>query len=291
MCELVVHDVDVPRVTIVSTLPEHSINLVRSPVVGGGTWQGSRMAERTWLPGSVSFLPAMSEISVEARSDHHTSLVLVKESVFHAAARDHVDYGRIDLHFRDITSPAVTHLANCVTLISRDPEMRAWPLLTESSSLALAVAALKELSPIASRAFDQLRVGPSANRRRRVLEYIDANLHRQITLDELAAVAGRSKYHFVRNFTADQGMSPLRYLMLKRTDAAKRMLRGGTESLAQVAMACGFASQSHMTTVFKKVVGATPGKYRRGVAGAAVAWLAERALAWLEPLACVAKMA
>lgn len=277
--------------TVVSTLPDHSINLVRSPVIGGGMWQGARVPEATWLPGSVSFLPAMSELSVDARGDHLTSLVLVKASVFQVAARDHVDYSSIDLQFRDITAPAVTHLATTAALISRDPEMRNWPLLAESSTLALAVAALKQLSPIASRAFDTLRVGPGAQQRRRVLEYIGDNLHRQITLDELAAVAGRSKYHFVRNFTAAFGMSPLRYLIQRRTDAAKRMLRGGTASLAEIAFACGFASQSHMTTVFKKAIGVTPGQYRKGVVGAVMTWLAERVTMWADPLAAVAKMA
>lgn len=264
VCDLVVHDIEAQQESVVSTLPDHSINLVQSPVIGGGTWQGARFQEREWPAGSVTFLPAHSELSVRAHGQHAASMVLVKHAALLGAMQDHVDSSRVDLQFRDITSPAVTHLANVAVLIARDPEARNWPLLTETSSMALAVAALKEMSPLASRAFDAMRIGPCGVRRRRVLEYIEDNLCRQITLDELAGVAGRSKYHFARNFTAALGMSPLRYLANRRVEAAKKRLRGGPESLAQVALSCGFASQSHMNTVFKKVIGVTPGEYRRG---------------------------
>ena len=96
-----------------------------------------------------------------------------------------------------------------------------------------------------------------------VRDHVHARLHGRITLDDLAAAAGLSKFHFARRFRATTGTSPHEFVVRSRVDRARRLLEHTDTPLAAVAEACGFADQSHMNRVFAKRVGATPGEVRR----------------------------
>lgn len=113
-----------------------------------------------------------------------------------------------------------------------------------------------------------LRGGLSPVVRRRLIDYIEANLERAITLQELAGIAGLSAFHLQRMFRLSCGVSPYGFVLNRRIDRARRML-AGSNPIAEIASACGFSSQSHMTRVFKAMTGTTPSSYRHGVAGAA----------------------
>jgi AraC-like DNA-binding protein len=89
-----------------------------------------------------------------------------------------------------------------------------------------------------------------------------------LTLDELAAAAGLSRYYFLRAFRRAVGVTPHAYLTGRRIAAAKAFL-AGTVPLSEVAVACGFYDQSHFTRSFKGCTGVTPGQYRRGLDRAA----------------------
>lgn len=99
-------------------------------------------------------------------------------------------------------------------------------------------------------------------RLRRVIEYINANLGRQLGLNELASVAELSPYHFGRLFKQSTKFSPHRYVTLARIDWAKQRLQERKLSLAEISAVLGFSGQSHFTTVFHKLTGRTPRSYR-----------------------------
>src|SRR5215831_1339756 len=96
----------------------------------------------------------------------------------------------------------------------------------------------------------------------RVLEFIHANLDRNIHLEELAEAVGMSAYHFAKLFKSSTGSSPHQYILQSRLEKAKQLLRDPLLSLSQVSQHCGFADQSHLTNVFRRFVGVTPSKYR-----------------------------
>lgn len=98
--------------------------------------------------------------------------------------------------------------------------------------------------------------------RRRLIEHIDASLDRTITLQDLAVLAGLSEFHLQRMFRVSCGVSPHVFVLYRRIERARHML-AGNEPIAQIATACGFSSQSHMTRMFKTVTGTTPSAYRR----------------------------
>ncbi|UJW76738.1 helix-turn-helix domain-containing protein [Rhizobium sp. SL42] len=104
--------------------------------------------------------------------------------------------------------------------------------------------------------------------RRRITDYIEAHLDMQVSLAELAAIAGLSEFHLQRMFRASCGVSPHGWVQHRRLARAKTLLAGG-DPIAQIASACGFSSQSHMTRVFKAMTGTTPSAYRHSVAARA----------------------
>jgi AraC family transcriptional regulator len=101
-------------------------------------------------------------------------------------------------------------------------------------------------------------------RLRAVVEYIEEHLDTAPTLAEIAAVAGLNCYHFARQFKAATGLPPHQYVIMRRVERAKRLLQAGTDSsLAEVAARAGFYDQSQFAHHFKRLVGVTPGQYRK----------------------------
>ncbi|MCD8491488.1 MAG: AraC family transcriptional regulator [Geovibrio sp.] len=95
-----------------------------------------------------------------------------------------------------------------------------------------------------------------------VCDYLEENYSRNISLDELSRLAGMSKFHLLRSFTRQNGISPYGYLSTVRIDKSKKMLKEGL-SLVDTALETGFSDQSHFSNVFKKFTGLTPGQYMK----------------------------
>lgn len=102
----------------------------------------------------------------------------------------------------------------------------------------------------------------SAQQLRRTLLFVEQNLDDALSLATLAAVAGMSPSHFARRFKAAVGEAPHRYVLARRVNGAKRLLLETELPLADIAAATGFSSQAHLTGIFGRAVGVTPGVYR-----------------------------
>ena len=135
------------------------------------------------------------------------------------------------------------------------------PLYGELVGAALAVQLAQRCSTGAADAGSP-RGGLSPSRLRRVFEYIDANLDVNVRLNMLAHEVGVSAFHFSRLFKQSTGCSPHQYLLRRRLDRAKTMLRQPEMSMAEISASTGFADQSHFTKVFRQFTGVTPSDYR-----------------------------
>ena len=98
---------------------------------------------------------------------------------------------------------------------------------------------------------------------RRVCEFVDAHLDRDLALDDLAGLINLSGKHFSRAFRQSTGVPPHRWLIERRIDRARSLILNSNLSLAAISLACGFADQSHFTATFRRLTGVTPKAYRR----------------------------
>jgi AraC family transcriptional regulator len=162
-----------------------------------------------------------------------------------------------------VDDPALARLALCVrdALYEADP---AGPLLVDYLAHALATKLLQNHSNVQAAANPSLS-GRGLDRRAvaRVLDFIAAHLDAPILLADLAAAVGLSVTHFSRQFKASTGMAPHRMVVSMRVERAKMLLAECGQSIAEIALECGFAHQEHLTRVFAMYVGLTPAAFRR----------------------------
>jgi AraC-like DNA-binding protein len=107
------------------------------------------------------------------------------------------------------------------------------------------------------------RGGLDRRRLFRVLDYIEANLEGDLSLDRMASIACLSRYHFARVFKQAVGHSPHRYITARRLERAKALLIQDDRCLVDIALALSFSSQANFTRAFKQATGRAPGQFRQ----------------------------
>jgi AraC family transcriptional regulator len=165
---------------------------------------------------------------------------------------------RQDLTLRD------AHLASLLRLIAAEVREGSphGPLYATSLSLTLAAYVFSEHGT-GGRTSMRERGVLSAAQKARVLDTVAQHLAGNLTLEDLAASAGASRFHFLRLFKNTLGMTPHRYVLEQRLAAAKRLLEETNMPLAAIACETGFSSQSHLCTAMRRAWGTTPGQWRR----------------------------
>lgn len=102
-------------------------------------------------------------------------------------------------------------------------------------------------------------------RLRRIIEFINDNLDRDMTLAEIAAQVEMSPYHFARMFKQSTGLAPHQYLLEQRVQRAKTLLADPELPLIEIAYRLGFTDQSHFTAIFRRLTATTPKAYRKAL--------------------------
>jgi AraC family transcriptional regulator len=105
--------------------------------------------------------------------------------------------------------------------------------------------------------------GLSPVQARRIRDYVEARIADKLSLADLASVVRTSEYHFLRQFRRRFGSTPHAYVIERRIDFVRRLLRRNDLSLAEVAAMSGFSDQSHMTRLLQRLLGTTPAAIRR----------------------------
>jgi transcriptional regulator GlxA family with amidase domain len=110
------------------------------------------------------------------------------------------------------------------------------------------------------------RGGLAPWQKRKVEAYIAGRLEGSILVQDLAAIVSLSANHFSRAFKTSFGESPHAYITRSRIGRARNLMLSTSDSLSQIALACGFADQAHLCRVFRPATGTTPGAWRRSLA-------------------------
>lgn len=222
--------------------------------IDGGVWEAVRAA-----PGAVSLLPAHLPYAVHALSAFDVLLVEIAPSVADALAGGPAALAP-SLAFRD---PLAEHVLLALAAEARD----AAPAGAARAEKLAAVL----VTHLAERAARRPEPPPAALLTsaplRRVLAHVAAHLDTPLPLARLADLVGMDVFAFTRAFKASVGTSPHRYVVEARIARAKELLADRSLPITEVALASGFATPSHFSVTFRRLVGLTPREFRERVTG------------------------
>jgi AraC family transcriptional regulator len=173
-----------------------------------------------------------------------------------------VDPAKVQIAYaHGLTDQVLFHICSPLRDLLHRPRQQTDALFVEGIQVALAAHLLGHYTIDRWRPAEK---APSLDPRRlqRVLDFIEASLKADIRLDELAAQACLSPFHFSRLFREATGLSPHRYVIDRRVQAARQELARNNLSLVEIALEFGFGSQANFTRVFRKATSLTPGQYR-----------------------------
>lgn len=135
-------------------------------------------------------------------------------------------------------------------------------LYAESLATALAIHLIRNHSflgkTVARKAAREHNGGLSRRALKDAIDYVGDNLEKDLKLAEIAGAAHMSPYHFSRLFKQSTGLTPHRYVIERRVQRSKELLGGSTLPIAEIALLCGFANQSHLNRHFKRLLGVNP---------------------------------
>lgn len=135
-------------------------------------------------------------------------------------------------------------------------------LYAESLANALAITLIRDHSSLGRRAAGKAAREHNGGLSKRALkeatDYVGDNLEKDLTLVEIAGAAYISPYHFSRLFKKSTGLTPHQYVIERRLQRAKELLCGSALPVAEIALLCGFANQSHLNRHFKRAFGVNP---------------------------------
>lgn len=232
------------------------INLTASPSHRGRV--GDTSVDKPLLRGHVSFVPHGSPVDLEFSAPHSALALFIPASALRAVTKE---LGVAEVRpFASERDDRLNQLVTmCVTEL-RSPGF-ASDLMVAGLIRAIGAALVRQDRAPSHAVEDRIYLSPV--RLARVIDFIDSRLDDEIHLCDLADVAGLSAFHFSRVFKLATGQTPYHFVGSRRLDRARTLLMNGDLPLAELALACGFASQSHFTAAFTKAIGMPPGRYRR----------------------------
>jgi AraC family transcriptional regulator len=213
--------------------------------------------------GGIFFLPAAHECDVVLHSSLDTIHIYLRADLFTNPETESSVRASVLAPIFGECDAVLGHLGGAIGEVIRDN-------LSRSSLFADQIAKAIANRFIAFNCRDAIsdrmpRSGRLTSRQvRRIRDFVETELDTDIRLNKMAATCGLSTEYFVRLFKATFGVPPYQYVLGRRVERAKTLLDENKEGLADIALQCGFSHQEHMTRMFRRFTGVTPGRYRRG---------------------------
>lgn len=236
--------------------------------IGGSIWMRNRSSftsfEREGRAGTAN-LSVGGTYDVEYRAEHCEYVhFFIARSWFDHVVEDQIPSGRMEfIDPQNRPDQQLTVLAQmALRHSSNSPVDR---MLADSIGYAVAAEVLRAWSNITvigtTHGLD--KSWPADRRMMLVRDYIEDNLTSSLSLNDLAIVSGLSINQFVRIFKATFGVTPYRWILMRKIDRAKLMITQSGLSLTQVSHELNFSSSQHFSTMFRKINGITPSTFKR----------------------------
>ncbi|WP_157216397.1 helix-turn-helix domain-containing protein [Flavisphingomonas formosensis] len=221
------------------------------------TWERDGWSETASLPGCATIVPSNQPTGwlVDGELDVVT-LSVSSSDLQRAPALD--QFKRMRFAFSDPLGVALTRQVLGELYAPQTPERDVYV-----GALVDALKAHMLRGPVSAPSAEIPTSAFSSYRIHHIMNAIQKRPEAEHSLEEMAAQAGVTPTHFCRIFKRATGVSPHQYVMRARLDRAQQMLEQSDASMATIAEALGFTSQSHFTRAFRQFAGQTPSDYRR----------------------------
>jgi AraC family transcriptional regulator len=242
-------------------LEDQLFHFFMKPAVIGFSLKDAAIAKIPITPGQAVFCPRREWHNISWRERISVLSIRIPDSALMEAARERLTERSLEFVPRHVvTDDRLAHL-----LFALDAERArgysTGKLFVDCIESALANLLLTSFNTVAPRSIPG-KGGMSPRVLRRVIEFMRANMDKQIGLKDLADCAGLSLSHFSFQFRASTNQSPHQYLLRLRIERSKELLRDSRFSVLDVGLEVGFRNQQHFATVFRSSVGVPPSVYR-----------------------------
>lgn len=214
--------------------------------------------------GDVSLLTRSQWSHWQWTDDVDVTHVYLTEALVSNVANEAMDRCVAEVRLHDVLrthDPVVTAMVDAIAQEARQRHVGG-ALYAEALGTQLAVHLLRHYASVKfSEPLGKASLSPQ--QMKRIAEYIDSHLHESSSLHVLAAVLGLGVWSFGRRFRESFGVAPHRYVIERRVERAERLLTQGSMPLKEVACACGFADQAHMTRMLRSRRAITPAALRQ----------------------------
>jgi AraC family transcriptional regulator len=226
-------------------------------------WRDATHRDFIFLPNEIVLTPAGIRSGWHWHERSKVIVITIMPDMLDRFATSELGLVLGKSQLRDTPQAADPDLCQSGTMLLEALRTRATgsEVMYESLARIFLVKLIQRYGELRSEALDFSR-GFTASHYKRVLDFVAERFGGPITIEEMARVAGLSPAHFSRLFKDVLGDSPYQFVMDYRVEQAKRMLVERSRSLADIALACGFADQAHFSRIFKRLTGQTPRSFR-----------------------------
>lgn len=224
---------------------------------------GDKMSERLTYPGTFTFVPAFQESEWLWEGEVEILEIYLPSGILETIALEDCAYTSHDITLIDRFAIRDLLLEQLVLKLYSELEHYNSnnSLYLESLQNLVAVHLLQHHCSIRI-TNTSISGGLSKSKLRQILDYIQVNLDRDLSLTELAELAQLSSHHFGKLFKQSMGVSPYQYVLKCRIEKAKDLLANRKLSVVEIGQLVGFYDQSHFSNVFRRYTNLTPRQYR-----------------------------
>lgn len=226
-------------------------------------FHSSHATEHEFEHGSIYIRNLADAYRADLRGAFDFLLLEVSRSFLVELAQQHGWRGGVDLVCRPGTiDPMLSHLVATVEPLLENSG-KASPLFVDQLGTTIGIHLIEHYGPSGSPRESVRHASLSRSQLAAACEMLASDAGGDVSIAAIARRCGLSRGYFIRGFKEATGKTPHQWALSQRVEQARGMLIGSDMSLADIALACGFADQSHFTRVFSRVTGLPPGGWRR----------------------------
>jgi AraC family transcriptional regulator len=243
--------------------PDHVIAVHLAGAIHVHQKRGGRMRSRTMNTGDITITPVGPPTRWRQAGQSLVLLLRLAPAYLRTVAGEEcaIDPDRVEIQAHFATrDPHIEYIGHQL-LAGLELEGQHSRLYVDTHVRNLAIHLLREYTAeSATTTWPKTQLSP--HKLRRALDFIDDNLHGELTLNALAQAVALSPGHFAHAFRAATGVAPHRYIVERRVETAKALLRNSDLPITEIAARIGCASHSHFSVMFHRVAGITPRGFR-----------------------------